>query len=122
MPTTQQNELPLFADAREVDPNVPYLIGVLQGRDWTTAREVVEIVRMQTNVKWCDRKVRELAQLSKGQIAGGQLGYKLVSLMTGEEFHHARNWMNSQATMMQRRVVEMDRVFYSRKPVEVGVI
>lgn len=114
-----QDTLPLFPDSK-IDPNVPYLIAVLQRRDWTTAREIIAIVLEQTQVKWPDRKVRELAAASKGQIAGGQLGYKLVALMTLEEFHHVRNWMSSQADEMKRRVLEMDKVFYQRKPVEAG--
>jgi len=115
MPTTEQNELPLFADAK-IDPNVPYLISVLQGRDWTTAREIIEIVERQTKVKWHDRKVRELAQMSKGQVAGGQQGYKLVEKLTLEEFTHAANWMRSQSREMDQRVVDMSRVFYGRNP------
>lgn len=117
-PTTQ---LPLaLFPAEKADPNVAYLIGVLQGRDWTRASEIIQIVVAQTTVEWHDRKVRELAAMSKGQIAGGQKGYKLVTLMTHEEYQHWRNWMSSQANEMTGRVLAADKVFYARKPVQSG--
>ena len=99
------------------DPNVAYLIAVLQDRDWTTAREIIEIVKRQTEVVWHDRKVRELASQSKGAVAGGQRGYKLIGLMTVEEYNHWRNWMTSQAAEMTSRVLQADKVFYRRKAV-----
>ena len=115
MTPVAQMPLPLFP-VEKSDPNVAYLVGVLQGRDWTTAREIIAIVMEQTQVKWHDRKVRELASLSKGQVAGGQQGYKLVEKLTLEEFTHAANWMRSQSREMDQRVVDMSRVFYGRNP------
>lgn len=115
--TTQQNDLPLFADQVKPDPNVSYLVGLLESRDWMTAREIIELVQRQTGVRWPDRKVRELAAASKGQIASGQNGYKLVRAMTKEEFDHFQNWMKSQADEMVRRVLEASKVFYQHKAI-----
>lgn len=109
-----QTEMPLFAVA-ESDPNVPFLISVLQEHDWTTAKEITEIVFARTQVRWPDRKVRALANASKGQVCGGQKGYKLLLLMTAEEYTHWRNWMMSQADEMRSRVVDADKLFYGRK-------
>jgi hypothetical protein len=53
------------------------------------------------------RLLREAAAESKGQVAGGQKGYKLTIELTDEEFHHACNWMNSQAAEMTARVRDM---------------
>jgi hypothetical protein len=62
------------------------------------------------------RRIRLVADASAGRIAGGQRGYKLVASMDREEFDRARNFLLSQAREMQRRVLEMDKVFYRRQP------
>jgi len=112
----EQPELGFF-EAKADDPNIPFLISILYERDWTTARQVIALVWERAQVRWIDRKVRALAAASKGEIAGGQRGYKLVKQMTNDEYQHWRNWMTSQADEMRKRVVEADRIFYSRKPI-----
>lgn len=91
------------------------LLDVLSGGEWRTAVEVCSALGMDptdTN----RRKIRFLADASGGRIAGGQKGYKLVAKMQAEEYHHTRNWLLSQAREMQRRVLEMDKVWFARQP------
>jgi len=115
--SSAQNELPFFR-TDEKDPNVAFLISVLHdATDWLTAAQIIEFVFGRTQVKWHERKVRELAEASGGEIAGGQDGYKLVRKMTNEEYNHFRNWMSSQSRKMTERVLKTDRIFYNRKPI-----
>jgi hypothetical protein len=116
MNTNAQPELS-FVQVAPDDPNVGRLVKLLDGSDWTTANDIIQKVFTTTNVRWQDRQVRALAAASQGEIAGGQRGYKLVRSMTHGEFMHVRNWMSSQATQMQKRILEMDKVFYARKPI-----
>ncbi len=94
------------------------LLDVLADGQWKTAVEVCEALGLEPTDNH-RRKVRLLADASGGRVAGGQRGYKLVSRMEASEFQHARNWLLSQAREMNRRVLEMDRVFYARQPVSV---
>jgi hypothetical protein len=67
------------------------------------------------NKRW----LRALANASRGRVAGGQLGYKLIKQMTAEEYAHWRNWMKSQSDEMLSRIIEGDRQFFgAMKPVE----
>lgn len=97
---------------------IRWLIDLLHGRDWMTAADILTQIG-QPVVESTRRRIRALAAGSQGRIAGGQAGYKLVSEMTRDEYHHYRNWMTSQAAEMQRRVIESDRHFYARRPVPV---
>jgi hypothetical protein len=95
---------------------IAWLLRHLDGRDWMTADEILrEVGQPQTDAG--KRRLRLLAAGSSGRIAGGQRGYKLVRQMTGEEYHHYRNWMSSQANEMLRRIRESDRIFYARPAV-----
>lgn len=104
------------------DPNILFLVELLQGSGWRTAAELRETINARVNSgrKVCERYIRALASASSGQIAGGQRGYKLVKEMTAEEYQHWRNWMVSQSDEMRRRVLESDKVFYGRQPVKAG--
>ena len=99
------------------DKNILFLVELLRGKGWNTARELMATIESRTGHTVHDRYIRALASASAGQIAGGQRGYKLVQEMTSEEYQHWRNWMMSQSDEMKRRVVEADRIFYGRKPV-----
>lgn len=114
-PETLHPPLPI-PEIADDDPNIDFLVQLLQGRDWLTARQIIADVCTRTAVTWCDRKVRALARASRGRIAGGQKGYKLVSEMTSEEYQHYRNWMLSQSDEMKQRVLDSDKIFYPRKP------
>lgn len=118
-PETRHPKLPLPEIAPN-DPNIDFLVQLLTGKDWLTAAAVITATEHVTGTRWCDRKVRALAKASKGRIAGGQKGYKLVMEMTAEEYQHYRNWMLSQSDEMKQRVIDSDKIFYARKPVEGG--
>jgi hypothetical protein len=90
------------------------LLDVLDDGGWKTAVEICTALGLEPTDNH-RRKVRLLADASGGRVAGGQRGYKLVGRMEAAEFQHTRNWLISQAREMQRRVLEMDRVFYSRQ-------
>jgi hypothetical protein len=62
------------------------------------------------------RKLREIAENSDGQIAGGQDGYKLIEMMTHEEFVHWVNWMRSQTRKMIRRTLQATKRYYRKHP------
>jgi hypothetical protein len=100
------------------EENVKFAIAQMKGCDWQTARELCAKLgwpATDSNLRW----FRSVAHASKGQIAGGQRGYKLIDDMTREEYHRFRNWMNSQCDEMKRRLIESDRVWYARHPVEM---
>jgi len=84
----------------------PPLVRLLKGAGWRTARQLTEAMGFP-NSESGRRLLREAAAESKGQVAGGQKGYKLTIELTDEEFHHACNWMNSQAAEMTARVRDM---------------
>lgn len=113
MSQARQQDFDLF----EVYPiNSQWLVDLLKGRDWLTAGAILkEIERPDSDS--ARRRLRATAEASKGRIAGGQLGYKLVAEMKQEEFFHFRNWMLSQAKAMQRRISQADKVWYNRQAV-----
>ena len=99
---------------QQVTGNLYWLIYFLSDKEWHTATDLCE----QCGMRPTDanrRRIRALAEASKGRIAGGQQGYKLVQFMDNDEYHHSRNFLLSQAREMQRRVREMDKVFYGSK-------
>ena len=101
------------------NPNVTMLVRLLEDRDWIRASQLcVDFGKQVTdgNKRW----VRALADASRGRVAGGQKGYKLVGAMTHAEFQSWKNWMTKQSQEMQRRVVEASRVFYANKPQELA--
>lgn len=115
---TAQLELGVF-DVPKDDPNVEWLVNALWGRDWRLAADILEQAG-KPNTEGNRRWLRALAKASCGRVAGGQRGYKLVTQMTLEEYQHWRNWMKSQADEMTARILEADRVFYSRQAVHTG--
>jgi hypothetical protein len=70
--------------------------------DWLTAEDLCKQLQMPFNES-SRRRLRKVAELSAGRIAGGQLGYKLVERMTVSEYLHFKHWMRSQAISMLRR-------------------
>lgn len=117
--TESPQQLKMFPEKPMEAEAVAWFVGFLQGKDWTTAGEVLK------SLDWPDterhkRWIRSLAAASKGAIAGGQSGYKLVKEMTAEEYQHFRNWMKHQADEMTRRILTCDKVFYARQAVHAG--
>jgi hypothetical protein len=98
------------------DARIETLIALLAGQGWMTAQRVIGRHHSETGIKWHDRMVRDLAAESRGEVAGGQRGYKLVREMSREEMEHARNWMKSQAARMTERATEIETVWHSSRP------
>lgn len=105
--------------APPADVNVEWLVGELQHRGWTFADELLRIAGLVVNED-SRRYIRKLAKESGGRVIGGQRGYKLTRTCTQEEYNMWRNTMKSQADEMTGRVLEADKVFYSRQPVASG--
>jgi hypothetical protein len=118
VPHATHNQPELF-HVEPDDPNVEWLVRFLNANDWMTASEILRQSR-QAETDSNKRMLRALAAASKGRVAGGQRGYKLVEEMTVEEYHHWRNWMKSQADFMTARILEADKVFYRRQKVRTG--
>jgi hypothetical protein len=108
-----QTELPLFhVEAKSA--NVEWFVSFLEGRDWITAAEILALADREgtENEK---RKLRALADASGGRIIGHQKGYKLTTTMTHEEYLWWRNEATKAADSIRGRVIETDKVFYSKK-------
>ena len=106
-------QLSMFAAPPPV-ANVEWLIGMLNGADWTLAADLVPAAGKsdtENNRRW----VRHLADASGGRVIGGQRGYKLTSVCTLEEYDHWRNASLSMAREIQRRVIEADKIHYYRQ-------
>jgi hypothetical protein len=107
-------QLELFSPKRQPDGReVEWFIGQLREVGWRRSEEVLRAAGLPTNDAG-KRRLRLLANMSGGRIAGGQKGYKLVEEMTAEEFAHWQNWMASQEKEMAARRIAGQRVFYSR--------
>lgn len=110
-------ELPLFRAEPEKDYS--WLMEILRssgGSGWLTAKQILDVTG-QKDTDQNRRSIRAIAEISNGQIGAGQKGYKLVELMTIEEYNGYRNWMLSQTEKMQKRILASDKIFYARKPV-----
>ncbi len=111
-----REDAPLFTISED-HPAIDWLVGQLEEAEWLHASVLLERAGRVPVTENRKRWVRALAEMSKGRVAGGQLGYKLVKKMTAEEYHHWRNAMKSQADKAIRRILQSDRVFYSRAAV-----
>jgi hypothetical protein len=87
-----------------------------QADDWMTSTDLCRFLQIPASDS-NKRRLRDCANASEGAIAGGQKGYKLIERMTVEEYNHFRNWMSHQAEAMTRRIIQSDKLFYSRKPI-----
>ena len=110
---TRERELPLFKVEAE-SPNVEWLVGFLQGRDWIRAADILREIGREPNENE-KRKVRAWADASNGRVCGHQKGYKLTTTMTHEEYVWWRNELLKTRAAIDGRLVETDRVFYGRK-------
>jgi hypothetical protein len=119
---TPRAATPPIPEVRENDPNVELFVRLLQERDWTPAKHILEQMGKavtEDNKRW----LRALRKASNGRIAGGpgMPGYKLTLSMTAEEYKHWRHTMRSQTREMLRAVIQADRVFFNRTPIEPNV-
>lgn len=107
-----EQELPFKVKCQHVNfDDMLWMLSKLSDGKWHTA---TELGGPQESSR---RRLRACADASGGRIAGGQKGYKLVERMESGEYQHSRNFLLSQAKEMQRRVLEMDKVFFGRKAV-----
>lgn len=106
---TQLQLLPDTCPAASRD-EIQWLVRFLEGRDWTTAKEILHENGL-TITEGTKRRIRMIASESGGQVGSGQKGYKLVKQMTAEEYGHNDRWMAHQSAEMNRRRMEMHRVW-----------
>lgn len=99
-------------------PEVEWFVGVLRGRDWITAedllRELGQPVDQPKGAESLKRRLRALASASGGRVASSDRGYKLTTEMTAEEFGEFDRRLAGQESEMKRRRLECARVFHSR--------
>ena len=60
-----------------------------------------------------------LQSASEGRIISGQKGYKLTVDATIQEVQHAAAWLRHQATEMNNRALQIDRVYHRKQPLTV---
>jgi hypothetical protein len=110
-----QLDLPLCAADREtVDPQK--LMDALADNCWHTATDILRSWGLPNNEAE-KRSIRAMCAASKGQVTGGQHGYKLTRALTPEEFHAVRNEKLKSRDALTQSVVDLDTVFYGRKPI-----
>lgn len=102
-------QIPLFSSRapRVSDSDVAALILQLRGHGWQTAKVL-------TKYGWTDRKLRAVANASKGQVISGQLGYCRLREATIPEVQRAADWLRHQATSMLSRASEIEREMHRR--------
>lgn len=108
---TQLQLLPDTCPAASRD-EIQWLVGYLERRDWTTAKEILAENALPIT-EGTKRRIRMIASQSGGQVGSGQKGYKLVKAMTAEEYGHNDRWMAHQSAEMDRRRMEMSRVWHA---------
>jgi hypothetical protein len=93
----------------ETDPDdVSRLVALLSASGtWLTAREITE------QLGWSDRKTRDLASHSSGQIISGNSGYKHTRHATPEELGEFYGRMVSQGKQMIQRAIRAKRVHHA---------
>ena len=77
-----------------------FLMTISDGR-WYQARELKALLHIS------DRRLRQLAEFSRGQIVSGQLGYRLTRCASVDEIDHAEAWLISQGRKMIDRAREI---------------
>lgn len=98
----KQREL-AFPVPEVTDDEVRWLLEKLEGRDWTTAAELLRSAGKPVDEDW-KRWIRKLGEASHGRICGGLRGYKLTVAMTGAEFDKwAASW-ESQGNGIRERI------------------
>ena len=80
-----QPSLPLTPAPIADDPDVQRLHETLVGRGWTSAHDILVMWGESTD-EGMKRHIRAMAARSHGHIIGHQLGYKLTSALTQEEY------------------------------------
>ena len=87
----------------------PPLVQLLRGMGWRTARQLTPLLDLP-NTETGRRAVRDMADASQGHVAGGNDGYRLVTEMTEDEYHHALARMRKMGREILQRAAEMEAV------------
>jgi len=118
MTTALETQLPLFAKPqvrpgdeaqRDVRRTLKQFADL--GKRWISGKELAE------TIGWGDteasrRKLRGVAEQSRGQILSGNDGYCLLSRATIDEVHHAAARLRSQGRKMLARSIRIERAFH----------
>lgn len=103
---TEQLELTDYTRPADQD-EVSRLVQLLAAAGtWLTAREI------RDQIGWSDRKVREIASQSQGQIISGNSGYKHNRHATPEELNEFYGRMVSQGKEMIKRAILAKRTHH----------
>lgn len=115
-PADCQPELNLRTRAAANDPvaaeGIAELCGLLRGRGWLTAKQLVAL-----RPAWTERSIRKLASASGGQVISGPgtPGYCHHEDASTEELEHAGNQQISQGRAMWRRGIDFKRMARFRR-------
>ena len=91
------------------DPELNSVIAYMRGRGWASAQHIAIALGYPPGESG-KRVVRDIAARSRGEVIGGQDGYKLKREATPDERTHAANRLRSQARDMMARADEIEAV------------
>jgi hypothetical protein len=104
-----QKQMEMFERKRlQLDDDVEalkYHLGMLAR--WQTRKQICACL------SWTDRRLRDAAEHSGGQIIFGQLGMRHIRHASMEEAMACKNTLLSQAAKMTNRAMEIDRAHHA---------
>ena len=89
--------------------HVDKLILALYRRGWRTTED------LGFHTETDKRILRAIAAASRGHIISGQAGYRLNFEATADEVRVATGWLRNQRDEMDRRVIEIERVYHRKE-------
>jgi len=107
--TETQKYLELFDQPDQDSRDVEWFVRFLQGKDWTTAEEVLKGLGKEPSED-AKRWVRHLCDRSNGRVVGFVKGYKLTAAMSEEQYTHWRNTTLKATNSVRERVLRTDLV------------
>jgi hypothetical protein len=110
---TEQLQLPIRSPAPAVDAaDLALFVGCLANASgWLKARDLMTLLDFD------DRKLRALANASRGTVISGQRGYRLTRHATIEEIDRCTAMLRSQSKAMDQRALEISRVYHCHKAI-----
>ena len=108
MNTPSQQELFARRDRATSVSDIQLLSHWLLGRGWQKAAVI------QRALGWTDRKIRAVANESRGEVISGQRGYRLAAEATRDELQHAANWLRHQSKAMCLRAIAIENYLHGR--------
>jgi hypothetical protein len=101
--------------------DIALLLNILAAGAWLKAAELRADPRFiarfgELNPEAADRRIRAIASASDGQIISypGSPGYKLTLAATIEEIQRATAKLRHQASEMDARALQIDRVYHAK--------